>query len=348
MKFIYSFLQTTLLTFFATLNANLNPIDRPQDLQEKIIKIFSEIEQSECRWSCNGEYGLYKILNVDEAILAINIIRHGYIKGQRVFNFLDIGSGMFKWVDVMAEQINKAKNLPQDIAIHIWGIRGEIYDQPTTEIVEKCITHKLGSFCIENIHLRPDILENGEFDLIVSDWTLRHLVDPVGTFCSIYNLLRPETGLFFFNGFFWHSISENTFITEEYDENMIKLMLLAKLNFLMRPWSDGKDINQFVVQRSSDADIQLPIKYHSFSDGYKYYQNNSQCITRFLTPIINFELQTDDEDPYNYAKILGNNENIKMFLQELKSWPQTYSTKKPFNQLNDCKFIAIVEIEQQI
>ena len=63
---------------------------------------------------------------------------------------------------------------------------------------------KFNQFKIENISdelaKRGFNLEN-KVDLVVSNWTLRHLVDPFGTLKQIYGFLTPTGGKFLSNGF---------------------------------------------------------------------------------------------------------------------------------------------------
>lgn len=118
-------------------------------------------------------------------------------------------------------------------------------------------------------------------DLIVSHWTMNHLVDPFGTLKKLYSLLRPGKGIFASTGFLYKADTNidlennisfinrgNTVSSDKSEEAGIntfplhseRIALLSNASFLFNYdlYNQGGD---FVVKRTNNEQLKLPLLY---------------------------------------------------------------------------------------
>lgn len=248
--------------------------DRPIELQNKIDEVYKNLSSKKNgQWAYNG-FKQYLLALIDEKKLALHLIQSN--PRRKEFYFMDIGAGRLQWGDALAHYINEeGKGIAEDVKVHIIGIRGESYGGEEVTHIGRCTIYKLGAFKIEN--LEKEFEEKGwdikgKVDMIVSSWTFRHLVDGAGTFKQAFDSLVPYTGLMLFDGFvsaIGNQIEEGSgLVTEglrllsEVGENIEILLADTGQPFLTnRQDGQGRIINTFIIQRSSDNELKLPIKY---------------------------------------------------------------------------------------
>lgn len=241
---------------------------RPQDAQDAIEQSFQELLEAPAgvsAWGYNGEEK-YEIFGDDHRI-AQKIITEAPLT-QTEFYFMDIGAGDFQWGRSLAQFINSLDlNTKREVRAHIIGIRGERTLGEEIQKSGRCTLYEFGGFAIENLlsifnQKLPGI--EGKIDMVVSRWTLRHLVDPVGTFVQFYNMLRPGTGMAFFDGFLFSVISngenpkEITWNDNSYTKN---LLALIGSPFLIQRYNDARSFNRYVLRKADDQLCQLPMQY---------------------------------------------------------------------------------------
>ena len=270
----------------------LNWTQRPTAVQEEISDSFEGlIHQKVCQWGLfNGSDG-YNLCGVDEYALMKRIILEAP-KEQKEFYALDIGAGNFQWGKGLAEYLNRQPDLPKDIKVHIIGIRGERNLEEREIQLDRYTLYNLGAFKIEELfeEFRKQGFElENKLDLVVSRWTFRHLVDPLGTFVQTYNLLRPGTGFLLLDGFFF--LHEEDKDPEAGNKNMLQLFLDTKAPFLTQHWNDTRSLNRFLLKRPDAAPCSLPMSYIGLERVPEGYQIGSGYITRFRRK----SLETDQE-----------------------------------------------------
>ena len=139
-------------------------------------------------------------------------------------------------------QTNRSRTLQNDFADS--GIKLTLLQEVEIESIDK-------------------ILQSG-FDLIVSSWTLRHLVDPLGTLRRIYNLLSVN-GLFLTDSAPFHLEGDAEYIEREISivgRRLSKnLLTSAGINVLMYLNQSERQYKQFMIQRADKDDLHLPICY---------------------------------------------------------------------------------------
>ncbi len=219
----------------------LNWQDRPTEVQEKIDEKFGELAcQLDSSWHVNGS-DHYHLCRIDEHAWFTTFIKNRYPK-RKDFYAMDIGAGNFFLAKALAETINQDSDLPEDISVTIVSLRGEsIQGEKCVQTQEgKCLMLYFGAFKVENLF---EEFKNRNFDfenkvdLILSSWTFRHLIDPMGTLIQTYSLLRPETGLLLMDDFFLfyenQTLDQNT-LREMSQKNMIPLLLDSKVTFMIK------------------------------------------------------------------------------------------------------------------
>lgn len=245
-------------------------------IQEKIDAVFDSLKVEKCsswgRYNGPEEFSKhqYNILQIPEHYLIKKLILQAPI-AKKDFYFLDIGAGNFQWVKGLASFINSQKDLPNDITIHILGVRGE-GGVEKIKAIGKCKTYKLTAFKIEN--LVEEFESRGLFltnivDFAISRWTFRHLVDPLGTFVRTYHLLRPGNGILLMDGFFIFDKKRNLdFSLVEASNYIFSLLLKTKAPFLLEFHLNF--LNHFLLRRPNENPCPLEMTYIGlFKNPYK-------------------------------------------------------------------------------
>jgi len=287
---------------------------RPHEIQERINLAFKALRTQLCWGMYNGSSSYN--LHVDQHRLMQKIIQQAD-KEQTEFYVLDIGAGNFQWITALAKFLNEQQaSLPKGVKVHIIGVRGEplrdkannpLPDHNQQEVTETgiCYVHKIGAFKVEeiskaleeqNLHLQNKI------DFIVSQWTLRHLVDPAGTYLQTYQLLRPEKGFLLSDGFFFYTQEQDALnssnsieFARTIDSHLVQLLLDTGATFVKIPQitrdTHGIWSNRFLVKRSDvTTSTQPPIQYlpHLFlpntSDKELFdtlLDSQAGCVTQF-------------------------------------------------------------------
>ncbi|HXW52479.1 MAG TPA: hypothetical protein VEL47_00110, partial [Myxococcota bacterium] len=282
MKFLnVYFLQCYILSLLLSLplKAYLDVSKRDDLLKTLILDTFTEVAKSKTGWIEGGK-DVYYFLQAATSEFITALIKDR--PEQKEFFLLDLGAGLFQWGDGMATAINKRKDLPADITVHILSVVGEDfgkdYSKESPERNGKCIVYKIGKFPIENlIEAFKEILpvlkldpKSVMFDLIVSQWTFLHLIDPLGTLVQAYNLLRPTTGLMLMHGFpvFFESahLEQKPESSRALKESVVDALALGNGPFLVynNPNSSEPYV-QFFMRRQDEQTLNLPLSYGSIA-----------------------------------------------------------------------------------
>ncbi len=284
-------------------------------IDKALIPLLSQFQSG---WGVFNGAVSYGLCGVDERALLKKLILDAY-PDRKEFYILDVGAGNFQWSKSMADYIEKEANLPKDIKVHIIGIRGEGYLGNRVVETERCKIYNYGAFKVEEL-FEQFKKEHGldlvnKVDLAVSHWCIRHLVDPVGTALQIYNLLRPKTGYFLFDGFFF-LLENQTMKTEIGNARMNQLLLDMKAPFITRRIDVLHSLNQFILRRPDEKTCQLPMSYLGVQvvDGHSW-QIGSDCVTQFRR-----EPQATDQTiqlPAMHSKaVYGNDKKLHDWLKE--------------------------------
>jgi len=321
-----------LLASFQT-QAFLDPKDRPQGMQDDIEASFQKLAcQEESIWRNNGDLPGYFLCHVPDEKLIPSVIANAPAD-QKEFYFLDIGAGKFGWGQNTVE-ILQGIDLGGKTA-HVISVRGEQNKDPEKKTLGNIHIYELGAVKVEDIsnvlqqRLDFDCLD--KLDLIVSSWTSRHLVDPLGTLVYSYNLLRPGTGKMFFNSFFFAVAEEDE---KETDETTPLFLLLhqAKIPFLAcqckyscKMWSGEP---AYILSRPSPKPMELPLRYKGVIPCHKDQVESKKMVAFTLTAPWE---QLRSGGTYDAEKhLLGNDADLFKWFQTVEyvdSWNPTWAKK---------------------
>jgi len=237
------------------------------------------------------------------------------------------------WGYHMAEVVNELKNLPEDLTVHIFSLRGD--GGPTTEEkIGRCILYNISKCKIEELRaaLSEYNIEN-KVDLAVSHWTFRHFADPLGSFkLTIDYFLRPKTGFLFMDGFF--TATEKIGISgSASNANLLIALQETKAPFLIRHHDADRSLNQFVLKRPDDKPSQLRMSYIETIPLKGNWQVESGVVTRFRFNTPNLKaaypqlcaMHQSMVKDQNSKKLYGDEELFSYFSEnKLFEGPQTY------------------------
>lgn len=277
--------------------------ERPTAVQNRIDQVFKEISNSYGNnWLFNG-HDFYGLLNLDDDLVLENLASR-YPNDKDIY-IIDVGCAGGDWGYHATRLLNKeAQKI--DKHFHIFSITGgneldlygiikkedgtSILERYNNKVVQtKNVTHYLfNQFKVENIdeefRQRGFDLKN-KIHLIVSRWTLRHLVDPFGTLKRMYSLLTPSRGMLMSNGFFFAlDDQENTVLSipNNYSKENTMWDIIAATNALslFRNFDSNRDVGQFLLMRTNEKELGIPLSYTGEMRKLPHgYQNDSETIT---------------------------------------------------------------------
>lgn len=288
--------------------------ERPLEINEKINKAFNKIkQQTESEWGIyNGSEHGYEICEIKEFQLMRKIILDAQDK-RKEFYLLDIGAGNFQFGRGLAKYLNSNQDVLKDVKVHIIGIRGETNEEEKELELGQFRLYQFGGFKVEELidqfKKRGLDLVN-RVDLVVSRWTLRHLVDPLGTLAQAYDLLYPKTGILLADGFFFLYDDENERSKIDFDKRMSQLFLEIGAPFLTHHHSLTCSLNQFVLKKPNNLPCPLQKEYLKVEEVTKNLQIGSEAMCSFKSPKEFPVVKTPPRPPLGY-EVLGDEDLYK-------------------------------------
>ncbi len=177
--------------------------NRPLQIQAAVDKAFEKNKtKNGTEWCCNGSGTSCGLLEIDDELMLKYLSSDNH--DQKEVYIIDVGCGVGRWGQHAMKVLQSEACKNSGKKFHIFSITG---GKECEEIIQNqdCVTlYQLNQFKIENID--QELSQKGfelkeKVDLIVSNWTLRHLVDPFGTLKRMYTLLTPLKGMLLCNGF---------------------------------------------------------------------------------------------------------------------------------------------------
>jgi SAM-dependent methyltransferase len=272
-------------------NPFLDYTQRPTLLRECIKQAFEALPVHARSWFCHGSPE-YHICGIDEYRLLETMVQEAP-PDQKEFVILDVGGGDLSMSKRVAKFLSERPDLRPDCTFHIIGTTGESAEIPELEEIGRCKIHNLQGVKIEEIF---DQLEQRGFslrnkvDFAISHKCLRHLPDGVGTFQQVFNLLRPKTGFFLFDGFTFALEGQKEFegFSPHVHANMIQVLQDTKAPFLTHSYFG--EHNDYIARRPDDAPCHLPMSYNPKLRVTSGEGENQSCI------VTEFRRQAQPED----------------------------------------------------
>lgn len=230
--------------------------DRPPAVQDEIDRVYEKLSQQGNSWGHNGSCGLYYLLNFDERdVIAQRIKKSDFSK--KDLYFIDLGAGNFSWVDSVKDFLC-SEFYGDKRQFHVIGVTGEGEPFDHKKTFGNIITHKITGFKLENLlesFAQFDLQLVNSVEFIVTSWTLRHLVDPLGTLDQAYHLLNCGNGFLFGTGF------------DGYCPNTGNNSLSATL-------SNAFGIHSYIARRSNCTDHDSFALFRAKEDKHSYTKGN--------------------------------------------------------------------------
>lgn len=234
-------------------------MERPKDIQAKVDQVFNSMQKMKnVYWGLkNGKYDGYTLMGIDEQTLLKEVINNS--KNEDIY-ILDAGAAAGGWGDYISD---RALEIGTSKRIHIYSVTGGNELQEGIIIKKNITLHQFSNFKLENISeefKRLNINLDNKFDLIVSNWTLKHLVDPVGTLLQLYTLLSPEKGKLLANGFNIGIEGESNIENKYINKNWERLLAAGSAKVVFK-LDNFNLLSDFYLIKDSKAKLQIPFKY---------------------------------------------------------------------------------------
>jgi SAM-dependent methyltransferase len=236
--------------------------DRPQDVKDAIQNIFNSLALKErSTWSgFNGGEKRYYICATDDYKLITKIVESN--PQQTEFTVLEIGAGDFTWVRSLSTFLNDTGNFSAK-KFNIYGLNAE--GTARVEEMNNVKLHYYGGFKSEDLILsfkEKGIELDQKVDFIISRWSLRHMVDPVGTVQQAFSLLKIN-GLLLVDDFYTPLFYNGASIDTEFHPAVKEYHLFSyfNANTLICPSNTGgRSFFQFILQKTGE-ELSIPISY---------------------------------------------------------------------------------------
>ena len=254
---------------------------RPRAVQDAVDKAFEKNKKENgYSWAEKGKEA-YGLLGLNDDL----VFKKLFSKGKNEICIIDVGCGTGEWGSHAMRVLGQDEECQKTgKKVHIFSVTG---GKECEREVERCgnITHcRLNQFKIENIDEefeKRGFALKGQVDLIVSSWTLRHLVDPLGTLSRMYSLLSPSQGMLIADGFFVAFDSSNEVLS--FPQECWNIFVANGVGQLFRKNEPKGDLGQFLLMRSDDQELAIPLEYTGEMrsiNGYKL-MCASCCVSAF-------------------------------------------------------------------
>lgn len=232
---------------------------RPPALKTEIDNTFQFLKRTKASFRFFGEAHNYDIGGLN-AYSHIQSLLKAIPKDQSEFVIVDLGAGLGGFGEGLLDYMEVAEK-PQGLKIHMLSLTGE--DLPSFEHSRNGATHYyFGQFkaeCFQESLCKLDVNFEikGQIDFLVSDYTLLHFHDPIGTLADIYSCLRPERGMILSQGFPTVVYKNGQAVQDP----METVLHLTGAPLLLCPSDTG--YNEFLMKRQDTQPLALPLQYLS-------------------------------------------------------------------------------------
>lgn len=275
MKLKYAFLLfVTLINTFIFAGNALN--DRPLEVQQRVEQIHKNLldKTASVHWNYSGwEY--YGLMSLDEEKLIDSLVENALLSGRKLVKILEFGAGNFSWPLRKVKYI-QTKHLNKGIKFQIVGVTGEISlgSEKIKLLQDEVNSSDIKLQLLEQTELESiDKFLEPDFDLIVTSWTLRHLVDPLGSLYRLFNLLRVD-GLLLGDSFSHYLEGDGETINTNFDhlKRLAKIFSLSNADSIF-----DHSAHQFMVRRLNNLPLNLPITYSNNTATIKIDRHHDQA-----------------------------------------------------------------------
>ncbi len=221
--------------------------DRPANIQTACDSAFEHNRDASNKdWLYNGTSNYYTLVDLDEDAIFAQLAHKN--SGQKDVYVIDAGCAQGRWGRNALEILQNEAYKKSGKHFHIFSVTG---GQECDELVkhkDHVTLYQLNQFKIENIDeefaKRGFDLKN-KVDLIVSNWTLRHTLDPFGTVKRMYGLLTPKQGKLMSNGFLFKF--DETDKVQTFPQDNENILTASNATCLFKVHTPGRDAGHFLL-----------------------------------------------------------------------------------------------------
>lgn len=253
--------------------------NRPLEIQAAIDIAFEQNKEADERsWRDNGD-STYELLGIDDDLM-LEYLASKNPEKEDIY-IIDVGCAQGNWGHNALQILQNEACKKSGKRFHIFSVTGGKECQEMIKQKDHVTLYQLNYFKIENID--EEFLKRGfdlkeKVDLIVSNWTLRHLVDPFGTLKRMYGLLTPTQGMVLSNGFLFKF--DNSDEIQAFPEDSYNIFTHANATPLFRNYSAGRDAGQFLLMRNNKNELEIPLEY---TENVHYIGPRYQCASEHVT-----------------------------------------------------------------
>ncbi len=251
--------------------------EHPVEVQTAIDHAFATIKNKQKDdWTFYKGSSHYGLLDLGDGRL-IRHIAHTNTHKSDIY-FMDVGCGDGSWGNNAVKVLEEEATKNPHIQYHVLSITGGKECVESKESYNNIHLYQLTQFKIENID--EELLKRGfdlknKVDLIVSHWTLRHLVNPFGTLKRMYSLLTPTYGKLLSNGFLFaleDTPDIKAFPVGEHYNALSSQNTVALFN----NHDSGRDAHHFLLMKNNNTnELNIPFTYsgkvRQLGYGYQCY-----------------------------------------------------------------------------
>ncbi len=271
---------------------------RPRKIVKNINQAFDKIKNKDhSDWGLTNGAKKYYMLNIDEHLLIKKMILD--MPG-KLITIMDLGAGNFQFGSGIVNYIESLKNFPNGSHVRIISLRGEKYTGNEIERTKRCTHYKFGTFKLEDLieelkkrGLAFAIGQDATINFIHSRWTLTHLADGIGTHMQAYNIMKPDTGYFMFEGLkFARYINDEKVRNENMKDirsNMVSFLDELGADYLMEHDTSSHNFDNFIARKPPAAksfeSISWEYRENLTNNGLKTYNLGAHANASFNVPI---------------------------------------------------------------
>lgn len=256
--------------------------DRPMQVQENCDRSFEGNKKiGQGSWLYDGSSDYYGLVDLDEDELFQQLAHKNY-KEDNIY-IIDVGCGRGGWGKHAFDVLKDDKYNKSGKHFHIFNLTGAEECEDLIEHKGNVTLYQFNQFKIENIDeelVKKGFNLKGKVNLIVSNWALRHVVDPFGTVERMYGLLSSKQGKLMSNGFLFKLNDKDEI--QGFPFTNENILIASNATCLFKYYKVGRDIGHFLLERNDNKELEIPLEYNGDTHHIgPWWQNGSEKVTVF-------------------------------------------------------------------
>ena len=235
--------------------------ERPAEVLAAVKRTYDALKDRDAKsgkvWNFHGGNGIpYQHFDLKpEQMIEWTIQQVGKKKNIRI---LDFGAGNFADLLATANLISE-KFKHSGKMFHLYGVTGEyqLNDSERNDLVDSYLKKGIDLHLIQQAPIEriSEILPRNRFDVIFTEKTMTHLVDPVGTLKELHSLLVPGSGILVTDQF---AIPIEGYSS---DESFVRLLETSNMEYLADHRNDHLLFRFTILKRKDAEPLRIALSY---------------------------------------------------------------------------------------